>query len=195
MMDYSQWGPLVAFAFVSTFTPGPNNIMLMTSGANVGFVRTLPHMLGITCGFSLMVLLVGIGLTGLFQNYPLIQQILHVACLSYLVYLAIQIARSKPADNNQRYKPMSFFSAVLFQWVNPKGWSMALTAVSVYNQSASWSQLAVISLVFALVNIPSVSVWTAAGKQLSHWMTHPRYVRWFNGAMGGLLLLSAVPML
>lgn len=194
-MDYSQWGPLVAFAFVSTFTPGPNNIMLMTSGANVGFLRTVPHMLGITVGFSVMVLLVGVGLTGLFQAYPLLQQILNVVCLAYLVYLAIKIARSRPVSSVQEYRPMSFISAVLFQWVNPKGWSMALTAVSVYNESASWLQLLLISLVFALVNIPSVSVWTAAGKQLSSWMTHPKYVGWFNGAMGGLLLASTIPML
>lgn len=194
-MDYSQWGPLVAFAFVSTFTPGPNNIMLMTSGANVGFLRTVPHMLGITVGFSVMVLLVGVGLTGLFQAYPLLQKILNVVCLAYLVYLAIKIARSRPASSVQEYRPMSFISAVLFQWVNPKGWSMALTAVSVYNESASWLQLLLISLVFALVNIPSVSVWTAAGKQLSSWMTHPKYVGWFNGAMGGLLLASTLPML
>lgn len=194
-MDYSQWGPLVAFAFVSTFTPGPNNIMLMTSGANVGFLRTVPHMLGITVGFSVMVLLVGVGLTGLFQAYPLLQQILNVVCLAYLVYLAIKIARSRPVSSVQEYRPMSFISAVLFQWVNPKGWSMALTAVSVYNESASWLQLLLISLVFALVNIPSVSVWTAAGKQLSSWMTHPKYVGWFNGAMGGLLLASTLPML
>ncbi len=147
-MDYSQWGPLVAFAFVSTFTPGPNNIMLMTSGANVGFWRTIPHMLGVTFGFSVMVLLVGVGLTGLFQAYPVLQQILHVACLVYLVYLAIKIARSTPANKNHQYKPMSFLSAAMFQWVNPKGWSMALTAVSVYNQSASWAQLLLIALVF-----------------------------------------------
>ncbi|WP_423839487.1 LysE family translocator, partial [Vibrio cholerae] len=83
----------------------------------------------------------------------------------------------------------------LFQWVNPKGWSMALTAVSVFNPNASWLQLGLIALVFALVNLPSVSAWTAAGKQLSYWMNHPNYVRWFNGAMGGLLLLSVVPML
>ncbi|MGL5108270.1 MAG: LysE family translocator [Vibrio ordalii] len=194
-MDYTQWWPLVAFAFVSTFSPGPNNIMLMTSGANVGFMRTIPHMLGVTFGFSIMVLLVGVGLTGLFHRYPMLQQGLQIACTIYLVYLAIKIALSNPSQGEKQYQPMSFFSAVLFQWVNPKGWSMALTAVSVFNQSASWAQLMLISLVFALVNIPSVSVWTAAGKQLSHWMNHPRYVRWFNGVMGALLLLSVVPML
>ncbi|TXZ95424.1 LysE family translocator [Vibrio cholerae] len=195
VMDYTLFGPLLAFAFVSTFSPGPNNIMLMTSGANVGFLRTIPHMLGITFGFSIMVLLVGVGLTELFQRYPLIQQGLQILCTLYLVYLAVKIALSRPSKDGQEYQLMSFVAAALFQWVNPKGWSMALTAVSVFNPNASWLQLGLIALVFALVNLPSVSVWTAAGKQLSYWMNHPNYVRWFNGAMGGLLLLSVVPML
>lgn len=194
-MDYTQWWSLIAFAFVATFSPGPNNIMLMTSGANVGFIRTIPHMLGITLGFSIMVLLVGIGLTDLFQRYPWIQQGLHIACTGYLIYLAIKIALSQPAQNKPDYHPMTFLAAALFQWLNPKGWSMALTAVSVFNPSASWLQLVVIALVFTLVNIPSVSVWAVAGKHLSNWMNDPRYVRWFNGAMGSLLLLSVLPML
>lgn len=194
-MDYTQWGPLIAFAFVSTFSPGPNNIMLMTSGANVGFVRTIPHMLGIILGFSIMVLLVGVGLTELFHRYPMLQYGLQIICTAYLIYLAVKIALSNPSQTTQRYQPMTFTAAALFQWVNPKGWSMALTAVSVFNQQASWIQLMVIALVFAMVNIPSVSAWTVAGKQLSQWMNHPRYVRWFNGAMGGLLLLSVLPML
>ncbi|ASP40489.1 lysine transporter LysE [Bacterioplanes sanyensis] len=194
-MDFTVFGSLLAFAFVSTFSPGPNNIMLMTSGANVGFLRTTPHMLGITFGFSVMVLLVGMGLTELFQRYAIIQQGLQILCSLYLVYLAIKIALSRPSQDSQEYQPMSFMAAALFQWLNPKAWSMALTAVSVFNPEASWLQLGLIALVFALVNVPSVSVWTAAGKQLSDWINHPSYVRWFNGAMGGLLLLSVVPML
>jgi threonine/homoserine/homoserine lactone efflux protein len=111
------------------------------------------------------------------------------------VYLAIKIALSHPSQKAQDYRPMSFTAAALFQWVNPKGWSMALTAVSVYNQSASLVELVLISLVFAMVNIPSVSIWAAAGKQLSKWMTNPSYVRWFNGSMGSLLLLSMLSTL
>jgi threonine/homoserine/homoserine lactone efflux protein len=194
-MDFTVFGSLLAFAFVSTFSPGPNNIMLMTSGANVGFLRTIPHMLGITFGFSIMVLLVGMGLTELFQRYPIIQQVLQILCTLYLVYLAMKIALSRPSQDSHEYQPMSFMAAALFQWLNPKAWSMALTAVSMFNPDASWLQLGLIALVFALVNVPSVSVWTAAGKQLSDWIHHPSYVRWFNGAMGGLLLLSVLPML
>ncbi len=152
-------------------------------------------MLGVTIGFSVMIFAVGIGLTGVFQTYPIVQEILHWICLSYLVYLAIKIALSKPSEDKEAYRPMSFISAAMFQWVNPKGWSMALTAVSVYNFSASWIGLTIIAVTFAMVNVPSVSIWTAAGKQISGVMNNPRYVRWFNGSMGGLLLLSAIPML
>lgn len=109
VMDYTLFGPLLAFAFVSTFSPGPNNIMLMTSGANVGFLRTIPHMLGITFGFSIMVLLVGVGLTELFQRYPLIQQGLQILCTLYLVYLAVKIALSRPSKDGQEYQPMSLW--------------------------------------------------------------------------------------
>ncbi|MBZ4677986.1 MAG: lysine transporter LysE [Shewanella sp.] len=194
-MEPNLLWPLVMFAFVSTVTPGPNNIMLMTSGANVGFVRTLPHMLGIVLGFSLMLLLVGIGVTGFFQAYPWLHQLLSLLCIAYMVYLALKIALSRPGNTNEGYRSMTFIQAALFQWLNPKGWSMALAAVSLYNPSASWQQLLLISVIFALVNVPSVSIWTLIGKQLSRWLTAPNYARGFNLLMGGLLLASIVPML
>ncbi|WP_445397161.1 LysE family translocator [Zobellella sp. An-6] len=194
-MPIEQLWPLVMFAFVTSFTPGPNNIMLMTSGANIGFIRTIPHMMGVTLGFSVMVVVVGIGLTGIFLRYPALHHILKVVCLIYLVWLAIKIAMSKPGNKEQEYQPMSFSAAAIFQWVNPKAWSMALTTVSVYNPSADGLGLVLIALVFGLVNLPCVSIWAAAGKQLSHMLTHPIQVRRFNLAMGGLLLVSTLPML
>ncbi|GAK87358.1 transporter LysE family [Vibrio ponticus] len=153
-----QWEHLTAlalFAFVSTFTPGPNNLMLMTSGANVGFNRTLPHMLGITIGFPVMVVLVGFGLVEVFDRYPIIHQVLKALSLAYLFYLAYQIARSQPPQEADTYKPLSFLQAASFQWVNPKGWSMALTAVTVYNPNNSLFGLALIAVIYALANIPS----------------------------------------
>lgn len=194
-MELSQLSALALFAFVSTFTPGPNNIMLMTSGANVGFVRTIPHMLGITLGFAVMVMLIGVGLMGLFHSYPLSHQILKYLSLSYLVYLAVKIAFSGKASERKDFKPMSFLQAASFQWVNPKGWTMALTAVSVYSTGSQWWELALIAGVFILANLPSVSFWTAAGTQLQRWLnTHTR-VRSFNISMALLLLLSTLPML
>ncbi|PSU02742.1 LysE family translocator [Photobacterium gaetbulicola] len=195
-MDYQHLAALVTFAFVSTITPGPNNIMLMTSGANVGFLRTIPHMLGIIFGFSFMVILVGIGLVGIFQRYPLLQQALQVISVCYLLYLAFVIARSQPSHSQgSDYRPMSFFSAASFQWVNPKGWTMALTTVSVYNSTSDWYGIAIISAVFAVVNIPSVSIWTFAGKQLQQLIQQPTKIKWFNYAMAGLLLASLIQAL
>ncbi|HAU8296503.1 TPA: LysE family transporter [Vibrio vulnificus] len=194
-MELSQLSALALFAFVSTFTPGPNNIMLMTSGANVGFVRTIPHMLGITLGFAVMVMLIGVGLMGLFHSYPLSHQILKYLSLSYLVYLAAKIAFSGKASERKDFKPMSFWQAASFQWVNPKGWTMALTAVSVYSTGSQWWELVLIAGVFILANLPSVSFWTAAGTQLQRWLTTHTRVKSFNISMALLLLLSTVPML
>ncbi|HFQ5303324.1 TPA: LysE family translocator [Vibrio vulnificus] len=194
-MELSQLSALALFAFVSTFTPGPNNIMLMTSGANVGFVRTIPHMLGITLGFAVMVMLIGVGLMGLFHSYPLSHQILKYLSLSYLVYLAAKIALSGKASERKDFKPMSFLQAASFQWVNPKGWTMALTAVSVYSTGSQWWELVLIAGVFILANLPSVSLWTAAGTQLQRWLTTQTRVKSFNISMALLLLLSTVPML
>ncbi|WP_421869165.1 LysE family translocator [Motiliproteus sp.] len=195
-MEYQQLVALATFAFASTATPGPNNIMLMTSGANVGFVRTLPHMLGITLGFSLMVFLVGAGIMGVFSAYPLVLQSLQIGCLIYLTYLAVKIARSRPSGSlGSDYKPMSFLAAAGFQWINPKAWSMALAAISVYNVSASWRGVLIIAGVFALVNIPSVTLWTLAGRQSKGLLNKPNRIIAFNYLMAGLLLASTLPMI
>jgi len=195
-MEYQQLIALITFAFVSTVSPGPNNIMLMTSGANVGFMRTIPHMLGITFGFSLMVALVGFGLMGLFTAYPVIQQGLRIISMLYLVYLAVKIANSKPMANKKSdYRPMNFISAASFQWVNPKAWTMALTAISVYAASTEPQDVLLVSLIFGLVNVPSVSLWTTAGKQLQSILQAPTKIKIFNYSMAGLLALSIVPML
>ena len=195
-MEYQQLIALITFALVSTVSPGPNNIMLMASGANVGFMRTIPHMLGIIFGFSLMVALGGVGLMGLFTAYPVVQQSLRIASMLYLLYLAVKIAKSKPMTNDASdYKPMSFLSAASFQWVNPKAWTMALTAISVYAASAELQDILLVSLIFGLVNVPSVSLWTTAGKQLQGILQAPAKIKVFNYSMAGLLVLSIVPMI
>ena len=195
-MEYQQLIALVTFSFVSTVSPGPNNIMLMTSGANVGFMRTIPHMLGITFGFSLMVFLVGFGLMGLFIAYPIIQQSLRIISMMYLVYLAFKIATSKPMTNKaSNYSPMTFMSAASFQWINPKAWTMALTAISVYASSTAQQDILIVSLIFGLVNIPSVSLWAAAGKKLQTILQVPVRIKVFNYCMAGLLIGSIVPMI
>lgn len=194
-MDLQHILAIALFALASTGTPGPNNLMLMSSGANVGFKRTVPHMLGIMVGFSVMLALIGIGLVGVFHTYPITQVVLKYISLGYLAYLAFKIATSKGANDQQSYKPMTFMQAAGFQWVNPKGWSMAITAVTLFNAEGGLFTLLVIIAVFFCANIPSVTLWTAAGTQLQRWLTTGVRIRVFNYGMAGLLIASVAPML
>lgn len=186
---------LALFAFVSTFTPGPNNMMLMASGANIGFYRTIPHILGVIFGFGLMIFLVGIGANEVFSVFPNLHQVLTWFCLAYLVYLAVKIGISRPELSNQSYRPMSFISAAMFQWVNPKGWSMALTAVSVYNPTATLDGLLFVTLIFVLVNFPSTTSWVFVGKKISTLLKEQSHIRLFNITMAVILVGSTLPMM
>ena len=129
---------LTGFAFVSSITPGPNNLMLMASGANFGFWRSIPHMLGILLGFTLMVFLVGLGLAQVFDAYPVLHDVLKVVSVVYMGWLAWKIANAAPPKKGEAAgTPMTFLQAAAFQWVNPKAWAMALTAVTVYSLGTS----------------------------------------------------------
>ncbi|MCG9647947.1 LysE family translocator [Vibrio brasiliensis] len=194
-MEFEQLSALILFAFVSTFTPGPNNIMLMTSGANVGYLRTLPHMCGIAFGFAFMVLLVGLGLSSVFEAYPAAHHVLKYVSLLYLGYLALKIALSGRASAVDDFKPMSFLGAASFQWVNPKGWSMALSSVTLYSNGGSWLELLIISSTFLIVNFPSGTFWILAGRELQRWLTSNIRVRSFNVTMAALLVASTLPMI
>lgn len=196
-MTYELIAGLSSFALVSSLTPGPNNLMLMTSGANFGFGRTIPHMLGVSIGFTLMVLLVGIGLMQLFNAYPLSHSILKVVSVVYLVYLALKIATAgrSVANGEKGARPLTFLQAALFQWVNPKAWTMALTAVSIYSPSSHLASVAFVAVLFGLINLPSVSMWTLLGQQLQLLLTNPLRLRVFNVSMALLLLGSLYPVL
>jgi threonine/homoserine/homoserine lactone efflux protein len=191
---------LAAFAFVSSITPGPNNLMLMASGANFGFRRTLPHMLGVSLGFTVMIVLVGAGLAGLFELYPLAHAILKYASCAYLLYLAWKIATSAPpsaeVEAAARPMPMTFIAAALFQWVNPKAWTMALTAVSAYTLPAEpVTSLLLVAAMFGAINLPSVGSWTLMGVQLSRLLGDPRKQRLFNITMALILVATLYPIL
>jgi len=188
---------LSAFALVSSITPGPNNLMLMSSGATFGFKRTIPTMFGVGIGFVFMLLMVGIGLVQLFDSYPITYQILKVFSISYIFYLAFKIATSLAPENshNKNTKPFSFFQAALFQWVNPKTWTMALTAMSVYSPTRDLDAILLITIVFGLVNIPCASVWIILGQKLRILLKNNSHLRLFNLAMAALLLMSIYPVL
>jgi len=189
---------LLLFAFVSSITPGPNNLMLMASGVNFGFRRTVPHMLGIGAGFFSLLVCVGLGLGALLVAYPALHLALKICGGAYLVYLAWRIAMSRSVADRSgpAARPMSFFEAAVFQWVNPKAWVMAVTAMAVYTNPASpFLSMFLVAVAFVIVNVPSVSTWAGFGVALRGFLADPVRLRWFNIVMGLLLLASVWPML
>lgn len=187
---------LVAFAFVSSITPGPNNLMLMASGANFGFRRTVPHMLGIGIGFGVMIVLVGLGLVRIFDAFPVTHLILTIVGILYLLWLAWKIAHASAPDSARAgARPFTFIQAALFQWVNPKAWQMALTAITLYAPDRSAVAILWVGLVFAIINLPSVSTWTVLGQQMQRILSSPARLRAFNRSMAALLVASLVPVL
>jgi threonine/homoserine/homoserine lactone efflux protein len=188
---------LILFAFASSITPGPNNIMLLASGANFGLKRTIPHMLGISMGHALMVALIGLGLLRLFELLPWLRPTLMAACAAYLLWLAWKIANAAAPDAARATgRPFSFLQAAGFQWVNPKAWYMGIYAQTQYApEDAGWLGALFVPLVFALVNLPSVAVWAAAGMGLRRWLAVPGRLRAFNITMALLLVASLYPML
>jgi len=193
-MNIELISALALFALVSSITPGPNNLMLMNSGANFGFKRTLPHLLGVTIGFVIMLVLVGLGVMQLFDFFPWSYQLLKVLCIAYLLYLAYKIASNKTpiGAKNSDTKPFTFVQASLFQWVNPKAWTMALSAVSVYAPSKGIGAVVLVGLVFGIVNLPCVSSWTLVGQQLQVWLKDRKRLRAFNIFMAVLLIASVI---
>ncbi|MEM7084002.1 MAG: LysE family translocator [Pseudomonadota bacterium] len=187
---------LALFALVASITPGPNNLMMMASGANFGLRRTIPHMLGVGLGFIFMLLVVGAGLVNLFARYPLSYTIMKVVSAAYLVFLAWKIATAAPLSETAKTgSPFSFLQAAAFQWVNPKAWVMALSAISIYSPDHRMSQVVIVALVFGVVNVPCATTWVVSGQQLRRLLTNPSRLRGFNILMAVLLVASLVPVL
>jgi len=188
---------LLLFAFTTSITPGPNNMMLFASGVNFGFRRTIPHMLGIGTGFLSLLLGVGLGLGGLLQIVPAVYTVLKFAGGAYLVWIAWKIAMSRSLSERQSgATPMSFFAAAAFQWINPKAWVMAVTAMATYTvPSLYFASVLIVGAAFAVVNVPSVSTWAGFGSALRDWLSDPVRLKWFNITMAVLLVLSLWPML
>ena len=197
-MSQSLLIAFVMFATVMFFTPGPNNIMLLSSGLTYGFRRTLPHAAGITIGFAFMVGAVGLGLGTIFITYPVLQTILKYAGIAYLIYLAIHIAMSGPAtpDQDNARGPMTFWGAAMFQWINVKGWVMVIGTITAYAGIASFPWNIVIQVLLSLLlGTLSCAAWAAFGSALRPILTSARAVRAFNIVMALLLLASLYPVL
>lgn len=186
------------FAFSTTVTPGPNNIMIMSSGVNYGIRASMPHFLGICLGFPFMVLLVGLGFGVVFERFPHLHQLIKVLGVLYLLWLAWRIGTAEPkAIEKGEHKPFSFLQAALFQWVNGKAWVMASGAIATFTRvdASAWWQVLSISGAFLLVAFPCVGVWLVFGSVLRKVLTRPFWQRLFNIAMALLLVLSMVPVL
>ena len=188
---------LVLFAFATSITPGPNNMMLFASGVNFGFRRTLPHMLGIGAGFLSLLIGVGMGLGAVLHAYPPAFIAVKVAGGLYLLWIAWKIGSSRSmGEGEAKARPMTFLGAAAFQWVNPKAWVMAVTAMAVYPNPEQYAlTVAIVALVFAAVNVPSVSTWAGFGSALREWLAVPVRLKWFNITMAVLLVFSLWPML
>jgi len=187
---------LATFCFVSSITPGPNNMMLLASGANFGFRRTLPHLLGVSLGFGAMVLAIGLGVGGLFAAYPALHDVLRVVGAAYMLWLAWRIATaSSLGEGKASARPMRFLEAVAFQWVNPKAWAMALGATTAFVAPGAFvAGVLIVTGVFTLVNLPCVASWAGFGVVLRRFLDRPRTLRAFNVTMAVLLVASLYPM-
>jgi threonine/homoserine/homoserine lactone efflux protein len=196
-MSHSLLIAFVIFAVVMFFTPGPNNIMLLSSGLTFGFRRTVPHIAGVTFGFAFMVGAVGIGLGAVFIAYPVLQTILKYLGVAYLVYLAAMIAMSEPVEPDREGDrgPMTFWGAAMFQWVNAKGWVMVIGTITAYAAIASFPWNIAIQVTLSLIlGVLSCTLWALFGTALRPILRSRRAVRAFNIVMAVLLLASLYPV-
>jgi threonine/homoserine/homoserine lactone efflux protein len=197
-MSFETFTAALVFSLVMGFTPGPNNIMLASSGARFGLKRSLPHLLGVGIGFPVMVLLVGLGLASLLLASPHLQLAMKIASAAYLLWLAFQIARSSGSEDKGAAKPLTFLQAAGFQWINPTAWLIAVGAISAYTAGSGaqlYLQVAILAAISIGVTLASTLTWTAFGAGIRRWLRHPRALRAFNLAMAALLVASVIPIL
>lgn len=204
-MTPEQWWGAALFMLVSSITPGPNNTMLMASGVHFGYRRTLAHLLGVQLGFGFMLIAVGLGLHTVLSQFPAFYDVVRFAGAAYMVWMAWSLASARPQFQEQaaieqsvqnELKPLGFWGAVLFQWVNPKAWVMAVTIMSAYvPPGAGLLQIAPLGLMFAVLGFPCSSVWVGFGSALRSYLQEAFRMRVFNCTMAAALLLSLYPML
>jgi threonine/homoserine/homoserine lactone efflux protein len=196
MMPTDLLFAFILFAFAASITPGPNNVMLLASGANFGFVRTIPHGIGVVLGFGLMVFAIGWGLGRIFEVLPVLYTVLRWAGAAYLLWLAWKIGCSGAiGEGEARGKPFTFWQAIAFQWINPKAWVMALGAVTTYTTEAHYiANVMVVAGTFTLVGVPCSATWAGLGVALKRFLDRPAILRAFNITMASLLVLSLYPL-
>lgn len=187
---------LLTFTFVGAITPGPNNIMLMVSGLNHGIRKSVPHYLGISFGFPVMVFAIGLGMGVVFEARPNLHKFIGVIGATYLLYLAWKMANAgNPKASAGVQAPLTFVQAASFQWVNPKAWVMATGAIAVYTVPERVAEsVGAIIISYVVAGLVCMGIWLKLGASLKAFLEGARRVRYFNIAMAGLLVLSVVPM-
>ena len=195
------------FAVVSSVTPGPNNTMLLASGLNFGFRRSQQHLWGVNLGYTFMLLCVGLGLHAVLDQFPQLYRVLRYAGTAYMLWIAWKLASARPAaphevpspDEARRpaaLRPMGFWGAAAFQWVNPKAWVMAVTCMSTYLASdAQFTQVALLAGLCMVLSAPCSAFWVVFGQAMRGLLQHPRRLRIFNITMALALVASLYPML
>ncbi|WP_413282760.1 LysE family translocator [Vibrio sp. MA40-2] len=186
------------FAISCSVTPGPNNIMVMTSGLNFGVRKSLPLLAGICVGFTIMLLLVGLGFGHLFNVFPKLNLLIKITGTAYLLYLALLIATSRNIDQeSQRIKPLGFLKGALFQWVNAKAWVVAIGAITAFTSVGEHYafQNITIAITFFVISFPCVGIWLMFGSLLRQHLQNAQYLRWFNLSMSLLLVVSVLPVI
>lgn len=186
---------LFLFAFAGAITPGPNNMISAGSGAAFGFRRTLPQIWGVSVGFTVMVLAVGLGLGAIFTALPFLHSALKIVGAAYLLYLAWKIANAGgTAGGTALEKPFTLLQSALFQWVNPKAWTLALSVVPAFTTIGGdlFTEVAVIAVVSGLISFPCLCLWAGFGMLLSRAFSEPRQQRIVNRAMAALVAASVV---
>lgn len=196
-MNWTLYLGALGFMLVAAFTPGPNNLIALSSGANFGYRKTIPHVAGVALGFAIMLVIIGVGLGKLFELYPLVYTILKYLCFAYLLYLAWKIGTSGSIGSAvNRGKPNSVLASALFQWVNPKAWFAAMTLVSSFTDpQAYWQSLVIKIMTSIVITTAAVSAWTLFGRVFQNWLARPRRLAVFNWTMAAALVLSIVPAL
>ncbi|MCL9774781.1 LysE family translocator [Vibrio methylphosphonaticus] len=194
-MDYLL--TVVLFAVSASVTPGPNNILVMTSGVNFGVKKSLPLLFGICVGFTMMLLLVGVGFSQLFERFPNLHFVIKCIGVFYLLYLAYLIASSSSSIHSEHQnQPLSFMKGAIFQWFNAKAWVVATGAIAAFTTTGSsfLAQNIMIAITFFVVSFPCVGLWLVFGSLLKNILNSPKHRKWFNLVMSGLLILSVYPI-
>lgn len=198
-MNHDLWIAAALFLIVSSVTPGPNNTMLMASGVNFGVRRSLPHLLGVQIGFTVMLLCVGLGLHAVLDRFPALYQVMRWGGATYLLWLAWKLATARPAEADPTAsapQPLGFWGAAAFQWINPKAWVMIVTAMGAYlPPDASVSQVLLLALMSLVLGSPCSAVWVGFGQAMRRLLQNPQRLRLFNITMALALVASLYPML